>query len=62
MKEMVSPQAIQQMFELDFNHYKSGPDECSYSQEDKKFMTAIEQGIHCHNGHYVILCYLESLN
>ena len=45
MKETVSPQAIQQMFDLDFNDHKSGPDECSYSQEDKRFMTVIEEGI-----------------
>ena len=54
VKETVSPQAIQQMFELDFNDHKSGPDECSYSQEDKRFMTVIEEGIQHHNGHYVI--------
>ena len=54
VKETVSPQAIQQMFELDFNDHKSGPDECSYSQEDKRFMTVIEEGIQRHNGHYVI--------
>lgn len=49
VKEMVSPQAIQQMFELDFDDHKS-----SYSQEDKKFMTGIEQSIQHHDGHYVI--------
>lgn len=54
MKETVSPQAIQQMFELDFSDHKSGPDKCSYSQEDKRFMAVIEEGIQRHNGHYVI--------
>lgn len=49
VKEVVSPQAIQQMFELDFDDHKS-----SYSQEDKKFMTGIEQSIQHHDGHYVI--------
>lgn len=54
VKETVSPQAIQQMFELDFNDHRSGPDECSYFQEDKRFMAMIEEGIQRHNGHYVI--------
>ena len=54
VKEMISPQAIQQMFQLDFNDRKSGPDEYSYSREDKKFITGIEQSIQHHNGHYVI--------
>ena len=54
VKGTVSPQAIQQMFELDFNDRKSGPDKYSYSREDKKFITGIEQSIQHHDGHYVI--------
>lgn len=37
VKEVVSPQAIQQMFELDFSDHKIGPVESGYSQEDKRF-------------------------
>ena len=54
VKEMVSPQAIQQMFQLDFNDRQSGPDEYSYSREDKKFIIGKEQSIQHHDGHYVI--------
>ena len=54
VKEMISPQPIQQMFELDFNDRKSGPDECSYSQEDRRFIIGLEQSIQHHDGHYVI--------
>lgn len=54
VKEMISPQAIQQMFELDFNDRKSGPDECSYSQEAQRFITGLEHRIQHHDGHYVI--------
>ena len=54
VKEMISPQPIQQMFELDFNDRKFGPDECSYSQEDRRFITGLEQSIQHHYGHYVI--------
>ena len=53
-KEVISPQAIQQMFELDFNDHKSSPDEYGYSQEDKKFIDRITENVHHHNGHYVI--------
>jgi len=54
VKEVISPQAIQQMFEMDFNDYKYGPDEYSYSQEDKRFIREVERGIQHHDGHYVI--------
>ena len=54
VKEMVLPQAIQQTLELDFNDCKSGPDGYSYSREDKRFITGIEQSIQHHDGHYVI--------
>lgn len=40
VKGMISPQAIQQMFELDFNDRKSGP--------------GLEHRIQHHDGHYVI--------
>lgn len=42
------------MFELDFNDHKYGPDEYSYSQEDKKFIREVKQGIQHQDGHYVI--------
>ena len=37
VEEVVSPQAIQQMFELYFNDRRIGPDESGYSQEGKRF-------------------------
>lgn len=54
VKEVISPQAIQQMFEMDFNDHKYGPDEYSYSQEDKRFIREVERGIRHQDGHYVI--------
>ena len=54
VKEVISPQAIQQMFELDFNDHKSSPDEYGYSQEDKKFISRIRENVHLRDGHYVI--------
>ena len=54
VKEVIPAQAIQQMFELDFNDHRYGPDECSYSQEDKKFIKEVEQGIRHQDAHYVI--------
>ena len=53
-KEVFSPQAIQQMFELDFNNRKCSPDEHSYSQEDKKFISKVEKNIQRRDGHYVM--------
>ena len=54
VKEVFSPQAIQQMFELDFNDRKCSPDERGYSQEDKKFISKVEKNIQRRDGHYVI--------
>ena len=57
VKEVVSPQVIQQMFELDFNDHKISPDDRAYSQEDKRFIDmAKENTTYCTycNGHYVI--------
>ena len=54
VKEIVSPQAIQQMFQLDFNDQKIGANERGYSQEDKRFISIVREGIQYHNGHYVI--------
>ena len=54
VKEIVSPQAIQQMFQLDFNDQKIGANERGYSQEDKRFIGIVREGIQYHNGHYVI--------
>ena len=54
VKEVVLPQAILQMFELDFNDRKSSPNGYSYSQEDKKFISKIKENIYHRHGHYVI--------
>ncbi|CAB3984748.1 Hypothetical predicted protein [Paramuricea clavata] len=41
VKEVISPEAIGRMFELDFNDHKVGPDERSFSQEDKNWTSTI---------------------
>lgn len=52
VKEVISPEAIGRMFEMDFNDHKVGPDERSFSQEDKKFLTKMDNGIRLTKGHY----------
>ncbi|XP_038055961.1 uncharacterized protein LOC119727951 [Patiria miniata] len=44
VKEMVSPYEVAQMMELDFSERKS--DEIALSQDDRKFLTKMEEGIH----------------
>ena len=52
IKELLSLEAIRSMFEMDFNDHKVGPDERSFSQEDKAFLTKMDDGICLINGHY----------
>ncbi|CAB4021227.1 Hypothetical predicted protein [Paramuricea clavata] len=52
VKEVILPEAIGRMFELDFNDHKVGPDERSFSQEEKKFLTKMDNGIRLTKGHY----------
>ena len=51
-KELINPNAINQMFELDFSdHENSGRH--GLSKEDRRFLEIVEQGIHqCEDGHY----------
>lgn len=51
IKEEINPYAVKTMFETDFSERHST--EQSLSQEDKKFLTIVEDGIHrCESGHY----------
>ena len=50
-KEEINPYAVKAMFEIDFSERHST--EQSLSQEDKKFLTIVEDGIHhCESDHY----------
>ena len=55
VREIVTPQALNKMFELDFSE-QADDKELGYSQEDKTFLKIVTQGIrHTENGHYEIL-------
>jgi len=52
-KEVISPSAIKQMFELDFAERKESSANQSYSAEDRKFLAIAKDGIHQReDGHY----------
>ena len=51
IKEEINPYAVKTMFETDFSERHST--EQALSQEDRKFLTIVEDGIHqCESGHY----------
>ena len=52
IKEVISPEVIGRMFQLDFNDHKVGPDKRNFSQEDKKFLAKMDNGICLTKGHY----------
>jgi hypothetical protein len=53
--EIISPEAVLRMFELDFNDRPGmTPDERSHSQEDKRFLAKANEGINLKDGHYEI--------
>ncbi|XP_028418430.1 uncharacterized protein LOC114543776 [Dendronephthya gigantea] len=52
VKELVTPEALNKMFELDFNERHSQKDQ--YSQEDKRFMEKMDRETKYVDGHYVM--------
>ena len=54
VREIVSPQVLNKMFELDFSE-RTDDKEQAHSQEDKKFLEIVAQGIrHTEDNHYEI--------
>ena len=52
VREIITPQAVNKMFQLDFSEQTDGK-ELGYSQEDKLFFNIVTQGIlHTEYGHY----------
>jgi len=56
IKEIVSPKSLLKMFELDFSEKASSnlPEELGHSQEDRRFLTKVSNGIQLTAGHYEI--------
>ncbi|KAK3735936.1 hypothetical protein QZH41_003721 [Actinostola sp. cb2023] len=52
IKEVITPQSVMTMFELDFNDHSSTSDDSSLSQEDKEFLSIADQGTRRVDGHY----------
>ncbi|CAB4008562.1 Hypothetical predicted protein [Paramuricea clavata] len=52
VKELVTPESLNKMFELEFNERHCQKEQ--YSQEDKRFMEKIQRDTEYVNGHYVI--------
>jgi len=54
VREIVTPQALNEMLQLDFSG-RTGEKDQEYSQEDKTFLTVVNQGIrHTEDHHYDI--------
>ncbi|XP_013403245.1 uncharacterized protein LOC106168647 [Lingula anatina] len=54
-KELFTPATVMHMMELDFNDHKPlYPDEKGMSQEDRKFIQLVEEGIFFADGHYTV--------
>ena len=64
IKEIVTPKALLNMLELDFNDRtpSKGPDERGYSQEDQVFLHKVEWGITKIEGHHQIPLPFRSSN
>ena len=56
VKEMMVPNDVIKMFEMDFSEREVGstPDECGFSQDDLKFLARVEKEHDFKAGHYVI--------
>ena len=56
VKEIVTPTSLLKMFELDFSEHASNnlPEELGHSQEDRRFLTKVSNGIRLTAGHYEI--------
>ncbi|KAK3726857.1 hypothetical protein QZH41_010519, partial [Actinostola sp. cb2023] len=52
IKEVITPQSVVTMFELDFNDHSSTSDDSSLSQEHKEFLSIADQGTRRVDGHY----------
>ena len=56
VKEIITPKSLLSLFELDFSERASSnlPEEVGYSQEDKKFLSLVTNGIRHTEGHYEV--------
>ena len=56
VKEIINPDRILRMFEMDFNEYYSDtlPNERGHSQEDLKFLNIVQQDIQFVDGHFIL--------
>ena len=47
IKEIITPKSLMNMFELDFSEhaYNNLPEAMGYSQEDKRFLTTVTNGV-----------------
>ena len=56
VKEIITPKTLLNLFELDLNEKASCnlPEDLGYSQEDRKFMALVSDGIRYTEGHYEI--------
>ena len=56
IKEIVTPNSLLKMFELDFNEHmsKNLPEDLGLSQEDRRFLKTVSNGIKLTSGHYQI--------
>ena len=56
VKEIINPDSILRMFEMDFNEYYSDtlPNERGHSQEDLKFFNIVQQDIQFVDGHFIL--------
>ena len=56
VKEIITPESLLQLFELDFNERASSnfPEDLSYSKEDRRFLAKVSDGIKHTGGHYEI--------
>ena len=56
IKEIITPKSLMNMFELDFSEhaYNNLPEAMGYSQEDKRFLTTVTNGVQLKLGRYEI--------
>ena len=56
VKEIITPKSLLKLFELDFGEKASSnlPEDLSYSQEDRRFLSLVSNAIHYTDGHYEI--------
>ena len=56
IRQIVTPNSLLKMFELDFNQHtsKNLPEDLGLSQEDRRFLKTVSNGIKLTSGHYQI--------